>query len=67
MKFKDKFAKLESEVLQEIQGNKQEKDLPKKWVALYDDLIYGKMKKEEFADNYTKLLALRKIMIENLK
>lgn len=67
MKFKDKFAKLEFEVFQEIQGNKLEKDLPKKWVELYDDLIYGKMKKKEFADNYVKLLALRKIMIENLK
>lgn len=67
MKFKEKFDKLEAEVFAEIQGSKKEKDLPKKWVKLYDDLIYGNMKKEEFAENYSKLLILRKVMIENLK
>ena len=65
--FEKNLKSLEKEVQLEIQGEKKEKDLPIKWVKLFDDLIYGNFKKEFFVENYNKLIALRKIMQENLK
>ena len=65
--FELKFENLEAEVMTEISGKKQERNLPQKWIKLYDELIYSKMKKERFAENYIKLMMLRNLMVENLK
>ena len=47
--------------------NLEERNLPQKWIKLYDELIYSNMKKERFAENYIKLMMLRNLMVENLK
>lgn len=65
--FELKFKSLETEVYNEISNQKKERDLPQRWIELYDDLIYSNMKKERFAENYIKLMMLRNIMVENLK
>lgn len=65
--FEAKFKSLEVEVYNEISNQKKERNLPQRWVALYDELIYSNMKKERFTENYIKLMMLRNIMVENLK
>lgn len=65
--FELKFKSLEVEVYNEISNQKKERNLPQRWVALYDELIYSNMKKERFTENYIKLMMLRNIMVENLK
>ncbi len=65
--FEAKFKSLEVEVYNEISNQKKERNLPQRWVALYDELIYSNMKKERFTENYIKLMMLRNIMLENLK